>query len=205
MCTAGSGLVHEDHEARARGRQTADPFHDGDAEIGLVDATIGFADRRHHRLPQRAAGADARTREQRHVEVVAHVFGHHREQERLARARRPDDEGHALGPADAPLDALHRRVDLRRRVIELRARGGHEGACGRVPAGDVHRARRSDGVGLDRDDRDRSDFDQRPPLPAPAAPPIDSRGPEKWTPRGGGAGCDAGTRRRARDGPACFT
>ena len=69
-------LVDEDHEPRAGGGQPADAFHERDPQVGLVDAAVGFADRRHHRLPQRAAGADAGPREQGHVKVVANVLGH---------------------------------------------------------------------------------------------------------------------------------
>ena len=54
----GGGLVHQHHQPRSGGGQTADAFHHADPQFPLLDPAVRLTDSREDRLPQRAAGAD---------------------------------------------------------------------------------------------------------------------------------------------------
>jgi hypothetical protein len=73
------GLVDQNHQARPRGGEAADPLDQCEPQVALVDAPEGFPDRGHHGLPEGSPRADARPGQERHVEVVADLLGHLRQ------------------------------------------------------------------------------------------------------------------------------
>ena len=140
------GLVHKNHESGAGRRQAAYHFDHGNPQFSLVDPAIGLPQVGQNRLPECPAGADSRPGEQCRLEILPHALGHFRQQQRLARARRPDHQRDPFGAADGTINAVQRRINHPRGMIELDARSRHEWAGRQVPTGLMHRGHVSRGA-----------------------------------------------------------